>query len=99
MCSESVIIKHLERVTCFVEESLTSGSADVLLLQEISDDVKSCVLELCDRLGFAAHFSTKCDDAKKCNAITAIIAKCRFDEVTEIEIVRKEKVRRFAAVR
>jgi len=99
MCSEVVIHNHTERVLSFIEDSLKNRSADVVLLQEVGEQVQDHILDMCMRFGWAAHFSTKNDDAAKCDAITAIVAKNAFDEVTEIEVQRQKKVRRFAAAR
>jgi len=93
--SEPVISHHIERVTSFVRDALETRGADVVLLQDVRDRLS----EICGSSGWAAHFSQKCDDPKKCNAITAVIAKGPFDEVAEIEVQRQSKIRRFAAAR
>jgi len=88
LCSEVVIRNHMERVLSFIEDSLKNRGADVVLLHEIGEQVRDHILDMCTRLGWAVHFSTKNDDTGKCNAITGIVANTAFDEVTEIEAQR-----------
>mmetsp|Transcript_33351 Transcript_33351/g.84948 ORF Transcript_33351/g.84948 Transcript_33351/m.84948 type:complete len:492 (+) Transcript_33351:62-1537(+) len=97
--SDAVIYCHIERVKAFVHDSMTEHGIDIVLLQEIGAGVKECISDMCKRSGWKVHFSTKNDDAKKCDAMTAIVTKRAFDAVTEIEVQRNNKIRHFAAAR
>jgi len=99
MSSKVVIERHTQRILNFVQESIQVHHSQVVLLQEIGFDVQDKLTELCSQRGWSSHFSRKCDDDKKCNAITAVISPDSFDEVDEFECQRYSKKRRFAAVR
>lgn len=98
MCSDAVIERHAQRVLSFIRESIESG-ADVVLLQELCSDLQLRVAECCKQQGWACHFSAANKDAEKIDAITAIVSSASFDEVTELEVQREGKARRFAAAR
>lgn len=98
--SDAAIIRHTERVLAFVRKMLAdSGNADIVLLQEVGEPIRESLVDLCVSNGWSAHFSTKISDPKRCDAMTAILARCSFDEVAEYEVQRNNKIRNFAAAR
>jgi len=98
--SDAAITHHTERVLTFVRKMLAdSGSADIVLLQEVGEPVKESLMDLCVSNGWSAHFSTKISDPKRCDAMTAVLARRSSDEVAEFTLQRNKKVRNFAAAR
>mmetsp|Transcript_123401 Transcript_123401/g.242079 ORF Transcript_123401/g.242079 Transcript_123401/m.242079 type:complete len:234 (-) Transcript_123401:56-757(-) len=104
MCTYGVLKQHLDLVVGTVRHALSqdgpnSTGAFVVLLQEVSEELRAALSEECRAQSWFCSFSDSAQVPGKCDAITCIISRHPMEDGGQVVIEENGKARRLAVAR